>query len=287
MLKTIMLLVFAFVSLTFSAIVSVQNWSADKAYQNQDIVIYQNEAYLATQNIPAGNIPDKNSSWNKIKDYSNPKNYKHDSAYVTGDITKYNNEIYVTRHWSSYSYPNKNDQWGAWIFITNYESLVPKPSGPIAKLPPDPGETGKKTILGIDSDGDGIRDDIQIAITKLIPDDPYKRAGALFWFATKNALWEAYLNNSNQTFEYYYPYFQASGAGSYYCIETGACDLISYGKRATLLYNTKERFLFSEKLDSIANGQAFPSFRDNPIDMQKKYDIEFQKIYEREQERQK
>jgi hypothetical protein len=28
-------------------------------------------------------------------------------------------------------------------------------------LPPDPGEAGKQTMLGIDSDGDGIRDDVQ------------------------------------------------------------------------------------------------------------------------------
>ena len=29
-------------------------------------------------------------------------------------------------------------------------------------LPPDPGEEGKLTLLGIDSDGDGVRDDIQL-----------------------------------------------------------------------------------------------------------------------------
>jgi hypothetical protein len=36
-------------------------------------------------------------------------------------------------------------------------------------LPPDPGEAGKATLEGIDSDNDGIRDDVQIAIYKYAP----------------------------------------------------------------------------------------------------------------------
>ncbi len=40
------------------------------------------------------------------------------------------------------------------------------------KLPPDPGEEGKKTLAGIDSDKDGIRDDVQIAIYERYPSNP-------------------------------------------------------------------------------------------------------------------
>lgn len=36
----------------------------------------------------------------------------------------------------------------------------------LANLPPDPGEAGKKTLEGIDADGDGVRDDIQIYIAE-------------------------------------------------------------------------------------------------------------------------
>ena len=35
---------------------------------------------------------------------------------------------------------------------------------PVSNLPPDPGETGLQTITGIDSDLDGVRDDLQIYI---------------------------------------------------------------------------------------------------------------------------
>lgn len=39
------------------------------------------------------------------------------------------------------------------------------------RLPPDPGEAGKQTLLGIDSDSDGVRDDIQRYIYFTYPDD--------------------------------------------------------------------------------------------------------------------
>jgi hypothetical protein len=38
-------------------------------------------------------------------------------------------------------------------------------------LPPDPGEAGKQTLLGIDSDNDGVRDDIQRYIYFAYPDN--------------------------------------------------------------------------------------------------------------------
>ncbi len=38
-------------------------------------------------------------------------------------------------------------------------------------LPPDPGEAGRQTLLGIDSDSDGVRDDIQRYIYFAYPDD--------------------------------------------------------------------------------------------------------------------
>ena len=48
--------------------------------------------------------------------------------------------------------------------------------GPGGGLPPDPGEEGKATLEGIDSDGDGIRDDIQRFIALDHPDSEKLRA---------------------------------------------------------------------------------------------------------------
>jgi len=49
------------------------------------------------------------------------------------------------------------------------------PTAEIPGLPPDPGEAGKATLAGIDSDNDGVRDDIEIAIYKRYPNDSLKR----------------------------------------------------------------------------------------------------------------
>jgi len=43
-------------------------------------------------------------------------------------------------------------------------------------LPPDPGEAGKATLAGVDSDDDGVRDDVQIAIFERYPNNVDKRA---------------------------------------------------------------------------------------------------------------
>jgi hypothetical protein len=40
-------------------------------------------------------------------------------------------------------------------------------------LPPDPGEDGEKTLLGVDSDGDGIRDDVFRYVVTKYWDDPH------------------------------------------------------------------------------------------------------------------
>ncbi len=49
------------------------------------------------------------------------------------------------------------------------------------KLPPDPGEKGRKTLLGIDMDGDGVRDDIQRYIYFTYPDDKKLRLGLTYY----------------------------------------------------------------------------------------------------------
>lgn len=42
-------------------------------------------------------------------------------------------------------------------------------------FPPDPGEAGRKTIQGVDSDHDGVRDDVQRWIYAFVPKEPNKQ----------------------------------------------------------------------------------------------------------------
>ena len=64
-------------------------------------------------------------------------------------------------------------------------TLKGKPGGALTiqvlVLPPDPGEEGKQTLLGIDSDGDGVRDDIQRYIYFTYPDDEKLRLGLSYY----------------------------------------------------------------------------------------------------------
>jgi len=51
------------------------------------------------------------------------------------------------------------------------------PTGSVmANLPPDPGDAGKATLEGIDSDNDGVRDDVQRWIAITYPDSEKTRA---------------------------------------------------------------------------------------------------------------
>ena len=47
---------------------------------------------------------------------------------------------------------------------------------PASVLPPDPGAAGETTLEGIDSDGDGVRDDVQRYIALQYPDSAKRRA---------------------------------------------------------------------------------------------------------------
>ena len=68
----------------------------------------------------------------------------------------------------------------------------PEPPGTGDELPPDPGEAGKVTLEGIDSDGDGLRDDIQRYIILTYPNSQ-KTMAALrqFSFALNKAILES------------------------------------------------------------------------------------------------
>ncbi len=71
----------------------------------------------------------------------------------------------------------------------SYEELV-------KSLPPDPGEAGKKTLEGIDSDNDGVRDDIQRYIVLNNPESEKLRAGL---FQMAQALQRVIIESSNKT----------------------------------------------------------------------------------------
>ncbi len=65
------------------------------------------------------------------------------------------------------------------FLVIAVQGVVYSESG--STLPPDPGEEGKLTLLGIDSDGDGVRDDIQRYIYFTYPNDELLRLGLTYY----------------------------------------------------------------------------------------------------------
>jgi hypothetical protein len=104
-------------------------------------------------------------------------------------------------------------------------------------LPPDPGEEGKKTLLGIDTDGDGVRDDIQRYIYFTYPDDKKLRLG-LTYYAKE---FQGVLKDANDREAAYDHAIKMTRHGEclWYLKGEGSIDILN-ALRAEIL-NTRER----------------------------------------------
>ncbi len=122
-------------------------------------------------------------------------------------------------------------------------------------LPPDPGKAGKATLEGIDSDGDGVRDDIQRYIALTYPDSARTRA-ALTQLAKVNQ--QAILNADNK------PLSLDNGSAQdraieclWYLLDDGAIA-VSHGLRAVILNTVERNRVYIRYNDQLA-GEVFPS----------------------------
>ncbi|SMN01704.1 hypothetical protein SPONN_2781 [uncultured Candidatus Thioglobus sp.] len=120
-------------------------------------------------------------------------------------------------------------------------------------LPPDPGEAGKLTIEGIDSDNDGVRDDIQryIAITypasesirRVLTDMAKANQDFIFNADDKDKVLEADLERDKQIDCFYY----LDSEGAYKKSKKIKAELL----------NTEERTRAYIKADSYLGGMSF------------------------------
>jgi len=154
------------VQLVFAKESFVEAWRRDVIYENWDIVFYESAYYLAPSTIE--NVsPDK--GWIIISNFNSPYPFMLDSLYEMGDAVLYNNTVCVAGKVTQGRAPSVHSEQHSWVIA----------KGPVTKLPAHPGISGDTTLLGIDSDNDGIRDDIQVALTLLLPYDAEIRAAYL------------------------------------------------------------------------------------------------------------
>ena len=129
-------------------------------------------------------------------------------------------------------------------------------------LPPDPGEVGEATLEGIDSDGDGIRDDIQRFITLTHSDSARTRA-ALGQYA--KAMQVALLDAGSKTDSIKHSRAAGHAIDCLYHVRSDDAFDVS-GELLAQILNTDERNLTYFQYDAQLSGQFFPS---TPLDLWK------------------
>ena len=129
-------------------------------------------------------------------------------------------------------------------------------------LPPDPGEAGEATLEGIDSDGDGVRDDIQRFIALNHPNSARTR-GALTQYAT--AMQQALLDADDKTNSIEHARESGHAIDCLYHIRSDDAFDAS-GELLAQMLNTDERNRTYFQYDGQLSGQFFPS---TPIDLWK------------------
>ena len=125
-------------------------------------------------------------------------------------------------------------------------------------LPPDPGESGTETIAGVDSDSDGVRDDIQRFIALTYPDQPeVQKALSQNAKATQDLLLD--VDDPEKTVENFKQVTKAS-ACLFFRDPEKAYEISR--KLDAEYFNTKDRILAYDRAGSHLSGHVFPSAKD-------------------------
>ncbi len=123
------------------------------------------------------------------------------------------------------------------------------------KLPPDPGEAGKATLEGIDSDKDGVRDDVQRYIALSNPTDAATRSALQQLAVSNQRFLLAADGDVSMILDIAKEQSRANGCLGYLSGFSGRA--LSATLRAFVL-NTKERSLAYAEADGRLSGYSFP-----------------------------
>ncbi len=247
----------------------IREWNKNIGYTGGDIIILNGKYYLADY-WNKGSKPTTNDTiytksvindtvWYQIKkmyDYHN--NWNDTTVYNLGDIIMYNGTRYIARHYTKGHLPQFNYDYGVWVPLVFQIDQI---------LPPDPGKEGKKTLLGIDSDKDGIRDDIQREIAFHFPFDPHKRAAMLQIAKGKQQELSTYLEQKSQgkkldelRIDPVYVDMAVEHASN-----TGAFHIMPVDHLIFLITNTQKRFLAIHEIDATFDGTVFGNYPDEMV----------------------
>ena len=123
----------------------------------------------------------------------------------------------------------------------------------VVPLPPDPGEAGKATLAGIDSDNDGVRDDVQRYIVVTYPSSA-KTHEALF--QTAKAQQQLVIESTNREASINNSYLSAAALDCLRYVRPNDRTAVFNALRAVVL-NTTERSRAYLKADGHLGGQGY------------------------------
>jgi uncharacterized repeat protein (TIGR01451 family) len=133
--------------------------------------------------------------------------------------------------------------------------------GTLGSLPPDPGDAGKQTLAGIDSDGDGVRDDIQRYIALTYPNSAKTRAALT---QLSKALQQSLLDATDKQASVTNAIDQSKAITCLSYIHGNENARIIFNEIRAQIINTHERLVALVTSDSKLGGQSFPAA--NPSD---------------------
>jgi len=121
-------------------------------------------------------------------------------------------------------------------------------------LPPDPGEEGLLTIEGIDSDNDGVRDDVQIAIAKRYPSNENAKLALTQFAKSLQRAFIAEKNNNQQQLNAVFSEIIAASNCITFSTPNPREDIVFI---EMIMENTDDRSEIHRGVNAAASGQFF------------------------------
>ena len=113
-------------------------------------------------------------------------------------------------------------------------------------------------ILGIDKDGNGVRDDLDSLIDANIPDSPEKRAAYRYLAQAIQNQWTAFYENPQMSYEELLPYQVLISLGVSLINKTGVASTMDFSWFYANVLNTKDRIMYEARIDDVFAGKILP-----------------------------
>ncbi|MGL6026505.1 MAG: hypothetical protein ACRC0U_05325 [Vibrio sp.] len=147
------------VTLTLSPLVYSEGlWDESKIYNLGDIVRWNDRVFISSHWTKGTEPIDNQLSWDGwiTLDSESIPSWIQGAVYKGGDVVEFNTEYFIAKWWNTSSVPSNSDSWQR----VDLKSIIVDTTKPEPEIP----------IIGLDQDGDGLRDDYAEKIARTYVD---------------------------------------------------------------------------------------------------------------------